>query len=810
MPTTAYLRVGIESSEAKAGADQAAASVDKVARASLSLDSTLKRINSTILNVARGFSGFSLALSAIGFGAWLRDIARSEAALLSFSDRTGISVETLSVMDYQLRKGGKSFADFENAIGNMTRVFDDANQGSDEASTLLGRLGIKADDVRKSYGDMNGQLQLVTRGMNQVGNASKAASIGAQIFGRNGDAVGATLVGMIANLPKARAELDAMGGVLTRKDAVAAQQADHAFTELEARSRTLGGAFITKVNEMGRGYGYLIAALVHGEDPVKAFGEGVHSLGKEAEQAARAAAKLKSDAEKIGQEVTLEKATKAIDDEIAERIKLRTIVGQTADARAQEEQRVEAGVATSKAAANANAIEATKRKDLLEQYRLSVLMLARLNSENQRAAQANALIQGIRDTSAAMEATSEDTQDMTEKLKLLGLMYGFTEGEQRKFEEALDRAQRNRRRKTADLAAGAFVTDLEREIKILRQASTDPALREADIARLQTIDSFNKQTEAIKKLTPEERKYVDAKREELKLLLAEKAALEALATGRELLQNIKDETELLGLNNEERERRQALRDFDKATKGAAGSDELKALRAEYEARVRLRQELEKLHQLAQDVAQTLAQGFEDAILKSDDLKESLHQLYLELARIGLRTFLTTPLTNFLASLFSGLGGAGGLFHSAHGNAFQGGSVIPFATGGVVRAPTYFPLRNGTGLLGESGPEAVMPLRLGPQGLSVRSDILGGLLPIGRIGGDLGVKLFGQGGLLGAVGAGGGARSLLGTGGDIGTVVHLTQNITIRGGGGESSSGQASRRSARQVAGDFRRALQRTS
>lgn len=60
-----------------------------------------------------------------------------------------------------------------------------------------------------------------------------------------------------------------------------------------------------------------------------------------------------------------------------------------------------------------------------------------------------------------------------------------------------------------------------------------------------------------------------------------------------------------------------------------------------------------------------------------------------------------------------LSGTGGIY--AKGAAFRGGNVIPFARGGVVGGPTFFPMANGMGLMGEAGPEAVMPLRRGPGG-----------------------------------------------------------------------------------------------
>lgn len=54
-------------------------------------------------------------------------------------------------------------------------------------------------------------------------------------------------------------------------------------------------------------------------------------------------------------------------------------------------------------------------------------------------------------------------------------------------------------------------------------------------------------------------------------------------------------------------------------------------------------------------------------------------------------------------------GFGGLLGAASGG------VTAFAKGGVVSGPTYFGMAGGLGLMGEAGPEAVMPLTRGPDG-----------------------------------------------------------------------------------------------
>ncbi len=69
---------------------------------------------------------------------------------------------------------------------------------------------------------------------------------------------------------------------------------------------------------------------------------------------------------------------------------------------------------------------------------------------------------------------------------------------------------------------------------------------------------------------------------------------------------------------------------------------------------------------------------------------------------------------FLAKAIGGLFGGGALF--ANGGAFaQAGEITAFARGGVVNQPTVFPFSKGIGLMGEAGPEAILPLRRGPGG-----------------------------------------------------------------------------------------------
>jgi phage-related minor tail protein len=76
-----------------------------------------------------------------------------------------------------------------------------------------------------------------------------------------------------------------------------------------------------------------------------------------------------------------------------------------------------------------------------------------------------------------------------------------------------------------------------------------------------------------------------------------------------------------------------------------------------------------------------------------------------------------PVQNALGGLVAnGLGSVlEGVMPFANGGAFSQGRVMPFAKGGVVSSPTNFAMRGGMGLMGEAGPEAIMPLARGADG-----------------------------------------------------------------------------------------------
>ena len=122
--------------------------------------------------------------------------------------------------------------------------------------------------------------------------------------------------------------------------------------------------------------------------------------------------------------------------------------------------------------------------------------------------------------------------------------------------------------------------------------------------------------------------------------------------------------------------------------------------------------MEGLDRVTDQFGRTLTSAFARGVVSGKSFEDVLRGIGQRFVDIALQAALK-PAEGLLNGALSGLSGILGT---------AAGAVRPFADGGVVAAPTYFPMAGGTGLMGEAGPEAVMPLARGPDGkLGVRGE-----------------------------------------------------------------------------------------
>jgi hypothetical protein len=240
--------------------------------------------------------------------------------------------------------------------------------------------------------------------------------------------------------------------------------------------------------------------------------------------------------------------------------------------------------------------------------------------------------------------------------------------------------------------------------------------------------------------------------------LAKKTAeLIQLSGGREQFQGLQNKargylTELAG--NAEAERRQQLIDLweqeGRAIDDTTASAWEFAKVMQYEADVMsgfrdgLNQYIEQIGTMRQavgDLASTAFKGVEDALVSlvttgTTNFRAFAAEILKQTARMIIQQLVLKSIMQALGSITGGFGikglsgatnyggGLGASFNasafsmpalSANGNVFAANGIVPYAMGGIVDRPTLFPFAKGIGLMGEAGPEAILPLQRGANG-----------------------------------------------------------------------------------------------
>jgi hypothetical protein len=125
--------------------------------------------------------------------------------------------------------------------------------------------------------------------------------------------------------------------------------------------------------------------------------------------------------------------------------------------------------------------------------------------------------------------------------------------------------------------------------------------------------------------------------------------------------------------------------------------------------------------LERGLSKGLRRAFDGVIFDGISLSEALNTVAESMVNAAYGAAIR-PVTNQVGGLLAqGVSGlVDGILPFADGAPFSQGRVMPFATGGIVSGATPFGMRGGMGLMGEAGPEAIMPLARGPDGkLGVR-------------------------------------------------------------------------------------------
>ena len=175
---------------------------------------------------------------------------------------------------------------------------------------------------------------------------------------------------------------------------------------------------------------------------------------------------------------------------------------------------------------------------------------------------------------------------------------------------------------------------------------------------------------------------------------------------------------LFGLEGDERRRKEVFMQLEFQNRDLLKQYQedpatLQAIADRVAAQEKVVRVLEEQRQLQESVADAIANNMGDALMSMVDgtmsVKDAFKSMAMEIIKELYRILVVQQLVNAAKASM------GGFFED--GGVFQGGSQVQaYADGGVVGSPTTFPMAGGrTGLMGEAGPEAIMPLKRGKDG-----------------------------------------------------------------------------------------------
>ena len=128
------------------------------------------------------------------------------------------------------------------------------------------------------------------------------------------------------------------------------------------------------------------------------------------------------------------------------------------------------------------------------------------------------------------------------------------------------------------------------------------------------------------------------------------------------------------------------------------------------------QKMIDIAEIADSAANSFSSGFANAFMDFADGTQDAETAFRSFAATFLRQIAQMIIQQTILNAIQNSSMYGSFFASAKGNVFNNGNVEAFADGGVVAGPTIFPMKgNRTGLMGEAGPEAIMPLKRTSQG-----------------------------------------------------------------------------------------------
>jgi hypothetical protein len=632
-------------------------------------------------SIAAGRLGRQMAtLGVLGGTALLAIGARSINALDAFNDlkdATGASIENISALDRVARETGSGFDTVATTLVKFNQVLSKAGEGSEEASRILKALKLNSDQLRSL--DPAEALRRTAVALSTVADEGDRARATQVLFGKS--------VREVAPLLNDLATKTTLVATTSTETAEQAERFNKQLYELRANatdaSRAIASSLIPSVSKLAE---ELLVGLKHSTglfDAMRLFGT-INPFRTQAgniiamrdelirlEEVRSRYQKSGGDTRSIDREMDNTRRQLEYLKELQSRQALAG-AGDTGDFVSRRFQRpttTSLSIAKSLSSTKASASEAQRYLETLQKTaeRTEELTTVEQALRDIQAGRVSGITPKLREQILLVAGQIDASKRLKSQLEAEGLQVrDLTEHLREQASERERMLQASSERSTRDLMAGieeasaiaAANEALREEIQII--AGGERARIAIEQARISSTIALKEETLAMMQNAGANQAEIDVLKQQIDLL-RERARL----TGK---------------------REVAIQIADIA------AEELRTIN---------------------EIASTVARGFEDALVGARSLKDALGGIGAEIQRILTRELITKPLTDSITGIIRGSGGGGGLFGGIFGADSGGGwakGVADFfsTTFGGSFASGGRPGVGRPSIVGENGMELFIP------------------------------------------------------------------------------------------------------
>jgi len=207
-----------------------------------------KGIELAFTNIVKGVAGgLATVLGAGTFAGMIKSSIDAADALAKLSSRTGESVDSLSKLQYAGSLADASTEDLQQSLGRLNKVMGESADGSREATAALARFGVKSGDT------LGEAFSKIAERVKNTTDQTRIASALNDVLGRSFDKLLPLLKGGAAGLKDAGDEAERLGVVMDTKTSQAAERFNDNMTRVQTgiagASRALINPLIPSLDE---------------------------------------------------------------------------------------------------------------------------------------------------------------------------------------------------------------------------------------------------------------------------------------------------------------------------------------------------------------------------------------------------------------------------------------------------------------------------------------------------------------------------------------------------------------------------------